>query len=166
MSTDPDLSRDSNRWVRLSMAGVAALIILSVAVPAMTPDADPDKLENEIHTEINEQRQAAGVSALRHDERMRTYAAGYSGRMATEDFFSHTPPDGVIKERISCEASGENLFLLPDTKGNESELAAEIVSGWMDSKQHRQNILDPRWREEGVGVSVAGDTIVKQRFCG
>jgi uncharacterized protein YkwD len=166
MDAEPEISRASNRWVRLSMAGFAALVLLSVAVPALTPPADADTLEAEIHSEINDRRQANGVDTLSHNDEMSNYAASYSVRMVEGDFFAHTPPSGPPKQRVLCDATGENLFELPETGGDESEMAEEIVDGWMQSDAHRRNILDPRWRAEGIGVHVAGRTVVTQRFCG
>jgi uncharacterized protein YkwD len=34
--------------------------------------------------------------------------------------------------------------------------AASVVADWMDSPGHRDNILDPRWRDMGVGVRTGG----------
>lgn len=166
MHDQHELSRSWNRWVRMSMAGFAALILLSVIAPATAPDVDADKLEAEIHAEINEQRVAEGLPPIDHSETISDYASEYSQRMAQNDFFAHEPPSGPPKKQALCSPSGENLQIYPDTKGNESEIAEEIVSEWMESDGHRKNILYPQWHSEGIGVHVDGKIIVTQRFCG
>lgn len=49
----------------------------------------------------------------------------------------------------------------------EEDIAEEIVRGWMDSPDHRQNILDPRYDREGLGVARASDDrlYVTQNLC-
>ncbi|MBR1645275.1 MAG: hypothetical protein IJ685_00715 [Selenomonadaceae bacterium] len=63
--------------------------------------------------------------------------------------FSHTRPDGsdcftVLRNR--GRACGENIAAGHGT-------AAETVEQWMNSEGHRENILDPRYRELGVGYA-------------
>lgn len=53
---------------------------------------------------------------------------------------------------------------------NESELAEIIVTQWMESTGHRENILRPEWNSEGIGVAIddtEDDTVVyvTQNFC-
>ncbi len=63
--------------------------------------------------------------------------------------FSHTRPNGsncftVMRNR--GRTYGENI-----AAGHAS--AAEVVEQWMNSDGHRQNILNPRFRELGVGYA-------------
>jgi uncharacterized protein YkwD len=41
------------------------------------------------------------------------------------------------------------------------------VEGWMKSPGHRENILAPHWKRQGIGVEIApGNRIlVTQNFC-
>jgi uncharacterized protein YkwD len=41
------------------------------------------------------------------------------------------------------------------------------IQGWLDSPAHRRNLLDPDWRQEGIGVARAenGRLYVTQNFC-
>jgi len=148
------------------MTGFAILVVASVALPAVAPGPDKDTLETEIHEEINDRRQARGLTALTHNERMSGYAANYSERMAKNDFFAHTPPSKPPKQQVRCGITGENLVSLSKTSGEESELAAEVVNTWMRSEQHRNNILQTTWRAQGIGVAFGDELIVTQRFCG
>ncbi|MFC1905285.1 CAP domain-containing protein [Chloroflexota bacterium] len=36
-----------------------------------------------------------------------------------------------------------------------SELAELVVQGWMSSQGHRENILEPYWRTEGIGIAIS-----------
>lgn len=63
--------------------------------------------------------------------------------------------------------SGENIGgTICD--GEPLEIAEELVHGWMESEGHRKNILDPRYKETGVGIMEDfGDTfLATQVFIG
>jgi uncharacterized protein YkwD len=53
---------------------------------------------------------------------------------------------------------------------NETDIARGLVSQWMNSTGHRENILRPFWESEGIGVAIEdvnGKTRVyaTQNFC-
>jgi len=79
--------------------------------------------------------------------------------MASEDYFEHVGPRGqtplarmrsvgyISSSRVGYEV-GENIAW--GTLRLASPRA--IVAAWMASPGHRANILDPRYRETGIGV--------------
>jgi uncharacterized protein YkwD len=113
--------------------------------------------------------------------------------MATRGYFSHTSPEGeTFADRYEafgydCRAptdgggyltGGENIaqtwYDTPvRTDGGtveyttEEELARGIVTQWMNSPGHRDNILTAAWQNEGIGVYVTDDgkVYVTQNFC-
>ncbi|MGA2367890.1 MAG: CAP domain-containing protein [Dehalococcoidia bacterium] len=48
----------------------------------------------------------------------------------------------------------------------QEEIAKQTVTGWMNSTGHRENILTPYWKQEGIGVSISenGEVYVTQDF--
>ena len=66
---------------------------------------------------------------------------------------------------------GENIFqtnlydsvytinnIPTDYRWNDLEKIAKVtVDGWMNSKEHRDNIVTPSWKKEGIGVYVSND---------
>jgi uncharacterized protein YkwD len=109
---------------------------------------------------INRERQAAGESPLQANPLLVTAAQGHSEEMSREDFFEHRGQRGatplsrmraagyVYSPQIGYEL-GENLGW--GTLGLSTPRA--VVAAWMASAGHRENILDPRYRETGIGVS-------------
>ncbi|WP_258555511.1 CAP domain-containing protein [Halopelagius longus] len=144
-------------------------------------------LEREIHKEINERRQSHGLSPLKSDSQLSNVARSHSQDMATRDYFSHDSPEGrdfddrYQQHGYECRVQisdreyatgGENIAYRASSglETNESELADEIVNGWMNSTGHRENILRPYWRVEGIGVTVTSRddmtaVYVTQNFC-
>jgi uncharacterized protein YkwD len=103
---------------------------------------------------INRQRTTRGLPALTADSRLDRSAQGWTNEMVSHHEFTH---GADFTERISTvgfrwSQAGENIasgFLTP----------ASVVTAWMASTGHCQNILSPAFREVGTGVS-RGATLV------
>lgn len=102
----------------------------------------------------NAERAAAGLPPLAHNTALTTAAELHSQSMAINGFFAHDDPTtgATPEQRIvdagytDWEAIGENVF-------GGSDLPSVVVSGWMNSDGHRENILSPNYREIGVGYT-------------
>jgi uncharacterized protein YkwD len=108
---------------------------------------------------INRERVANGEQPLKVDRKLARAAQGHSEDMANQDYFSHEAPNGstplqrmeavgyIYSQEIGYEV-GENiawgtLWLATP---------ASIVESWMNSPEHRANILDANYVDTGMGV--------------
>ena len=104
----------------------------------------------------NAERAEAGCGPVRADSRLSSAAQRHASDMAANDYFSHTDQNGngsadrMRDAGFSGSATGENIAY-----GQES--ASEVVSAWMDSAGHRENILDCDYTRVGVGYDSRGD---------
>ncbi len=121
-----------------------------------------ESLEQQCLDEINRVRRHSGLTRLDFYEELLPVARDYSRRMAEQNFFSHSDPDGrTVRERVE-EADirwrmvGENLAY---SSGYVNPVAASL-HGWMDSPGHRRNILDPDFRLTAIGVWIKEDGTV------
>ena len=158
---------------------------------------DTTAIEAAIHERVNEIRRARELAPLASDDDLAEIATYYSRRMAAEEFFSHTAPDGQTLldryERFGYDCridtggrryvtGGENLAYtyaytpvrteegVVSYDGNETRIARGIVAGWMHSPGHRENLLRPYWKREGIGVVLDAEdgkiqVIATQNFC-
>ena len=130
--------------------------------------SEPDAEENlsfakQVVNLVNEERAKAGLSALVLDETLASAAMVRATEIETS--FSHTRPDGrsfstVLSDMgIQYRRSGENIAW-----GQQSPQA--VMEGWMNSKGHRANILNPNFTKIGVGYrkNAAGRTYWTQLF--
>ena len=115
---------------------------------------------------LNNERVSHGLEPLTVVQGLTQPSAAYSARMVTENFFAHVAPDGAtLTDRL--EANG---YIDPDGdwtvgeniawgQGNISTARAIMVA-WMNSPEHRDNILEPEYDEVGIGVvpGTPGDT--------
>lgn len=103
---------------------------------------------------VNTERAKNGLGALTMNA-----AASRAAQVRAAEIvksFSHTRPDGTScftvleDEKVSYSTAGENIaYGYPD--------AASVMNGWMNSPEHRANILKSSFRQLGVGVCRAAD---------
>jgi uncharacterized protein YkwD len=115
------------------------------------------QLERKAFDLLNEKRKEQGLTAVQWSEDVAKVARQHSESMAVYKFFSHTGLDGsMVNDRADAlglsrwKAIGENIAY---NRGydNPVEFACQR---WMQSQSHRENILNPRWKEAGIGVAV------------
>ena len=103
----------------------------------------------------NRERRAHGLRGLRRSRILTRAARRHAGDMARRHYFDHlsrrgrSPFDragraGYGGRRV---AVGENLYYRLAPLPNPSQ----VMAAWMASPVHRQEILNPRFRELGIG---------------
>ena len=113
----------------------------------------------------NDIRRRNGLAVLLVDGMCRDAARGHSADMLNRNYFSHTDPQGrTLKERLPANFAarqwGENIWT---GRGYDPRkvhyLAQVIMTGWMNSQGHRENILAPGYTHLGVGVMAKNQEI-------
>jgi uncharacterized protein YkwD len=105
---------------------------------------------------VNEERTQRGLDPLLlHDQVEVEVAWRHSVDMRTGPFFAHVNPctgqdvgDRLDEAGIGWQAAGENI-----ARGQPTPEA--VMSAWMSSQGHRDNILNPVFTHLGVGVEDA-----------
>ncbi|MBR4152939.1 MAG: CAP domain-containing protein [Selenomonadaceae bacterium] len=125
------------------MSIVAAVILLVSSQNAYAAD----DFAVEVLNLVNAERARVGVAPLRLADDLQAASAIRAREIV--GYFSHTRPDGsdcftVMRNR--GRTCGENI-----AAGHGS--ATETVAQWMDSQGHRENILNPAFKELGVGYA-------------
>jgi len=108
---------------------------------------------------LNGERADHGLAPLAVNAKLTSAASAYAQDLVTGSYFSHTGRDGSgVFERI------ERTGYLPEDRAwrigenlawGTGALAtpAAIMQAWMNSPGHRDNILNGRYREIGIGVA-------------
>ena len=148
---------------------------------------DISKLEQQIHSLINYVRTSAGLQPLAWNDTLNKIARNHSLDMAVRNYFSHTSPEGYdILDRYliggfsTNTACAENIFQCSRIKYQwyingipssteyytQDEIALLTVKSWLESAGHRENILTPDWRLEGIGIAISsrGEIYITQNF--
>lgn len=108
----------------------------------------------------NEDRLQNTVPALQHDPLLQLAAQAKANDMVKDNYWAHVSPTGeepwkfVIDTGYQYQAAGENLaygFSSPTS----------IMNAWMQSTDHRANLLNGDYQEVGFGVVQAPDYLGK-----
>ena len=117
-------------------------------------------LELRVFDLINKQRAQIGLDDLEWNDDVAEIARRHSENMANYNFFSHTDMNGwMVNDRADAlgikkwRAIGENIAFNRGYK-NPAESAVER---WMQSPSHRENLLNNRWQQSGIGIAVTED---------
>jgi len=139
------------------LAALAA-VPASVALPLpRSPAASLSHFESSVLGDINTFRAEHGLTRLHLSPQLTSAAAAHSQQMAQDGYFAHESADGsAFWQRLQSFyrrspahlwAVGENLLW------SSSALSGGRALGlWLASPPHRQNLLDPRWREIGLSA--------------
>ena len=144
--------------VMLAIAPVA----LAAPAAAQNDDSKLTQIEQSALDEVNAERSSAGLSPLVCTPELCHIARSFSRDMVERHFFNHQDPDGRrINERadqagVHWRSVGENIARNRGFK----DPASVAVREWMKSEGHRQNILDARYLETGIGAWVGPDKTV------
>ena len=149
----------------LALSGaLASTVHASDAAPSTTERLQA--LDGQILTRLNAVRAAHGLRPLIVSDGLENAAVAHSRDLIQAGVFQHDSPDGTsFVQRLkhfyspsgySSWTAGENILY------NTADIDAETaIEAWLDSPPHRENMLDPDWREVGIGsvhASSAGGT--------
>jgi uncharacterized protein YkwD len=150
--------RAASRLILMMCAiGAAATVFAPMAAASGRRCADahapiasttrPD-LQRAVACLINDQRRAHGLPGLSENSRLNRSAQGWTNVMVSHRDFTHGADfaSRITAAGFHWSTAGENIatgFATP----------ASVVSAWMASTGHCQNILNPAFRDVGTGVS-------------
>lgn len=106
----------------------------------------------EIVKETNEARLTEGLPALATSSKLTIAAQLKANHMATNRYFGHWSPDGktpwdfITMAGYDYYTAGENLAI----HFMETE---DMVKAWLNSPTHRANLLNPSFKETGIGIA-------------
>lgn len=105
----------------------------------------------------NRVRDAKGLRPLSTSRRLDIAANRFSAILAHLQELSHTADGQDLTARAQAtnypfRRLGENIGWTSKRQVEEA-IAADLVKRWMDSRGHRRNILERRFRDIGVGVT-------------
>jgi len=128
-------------------------------------------MESSITCLINDERTSNGLRPVAPNGELRQAALSHSNEMVNQGYFEHTSPGGVtFIDRIESTGYirgarswtvGENLVWGTGPRSTPEAL----VTAWMNSPPHRENLLRPSFRELGV-AAVAGTPLSRSDTSG
>ncbi len=129
---------------------VGLAVFSLILVPGGVVFASPITKANVIEL-TNKERVKAGLPVLWSNYKLNLAAQRKANDMMAKGYWEHyhngkSPWDWMHEAGYEFKAAGENLAI--------DFLEVEpMIKAWMDSPTHRQNILNPNFKEIGVGIA-------------
>jgi uncharacterized protein YkwD len=170
-----------DKWFARLAAAASPPVTPAPNVPA-APNEKIDAIAQLILRGINHERVARKLAVLTLDARLVEIAQARSNDMIRRAYFSHQDPergsiafqDLIRSKQYHFLFAGENIAeiknqgsLVPTaltvySRYGANDIADQFVSGWLNSQEHRDNILNPHFARTGIalGVSLDGTRMV------
>ena len=126
-------------------------------VPQLTPQqAQANEYIAKVVELTNVIRQEFGLEVFTENSQLQQAAQTQSENLAFLDFFNHTGLDGKHPwDRVAD--TGYNYWTVGENIAAGQLTPEEVVQAWMDSPPHRAAILNPDFKEIGVGFQYLAD---------
>lgn len=147
----------------ISQTPTSQLLIHRLNQPAIQPQAFTDLAQTMLQR-INIIRQQHGLSPIVLNAQLSQSAQTYADLMLRQNHFSHTSPNGQTFRQRNEAAGYTNWQWMGENIARGQGTVNQVVNDWMSSPTHRQNILDPRAQEMGLGFTAGSDTYWVQEF--
>lgn len=151
------------RWIARCSVAALAFFFLSVhtvrAESAQAPTPQLDSAIQSVVAAINGARAQAGLPPLALNPQLVQAAQGHATDMVTNGNYSHWGTDGSsVNMRVQRAGYGQDGWA-SENWVSVSE-PGKAIQWWMNSTVHRNNILNPKWTELGLGAGTAGSQII------
>lgn len=138
---------------------LSALFLVIISVLLGTLPAYADSSEQAVIDLTNAQRTQQGLPPLTVSPELTSAARSYALTLAQGNFFSHTGLDGSTFISRDEAAGYRGWDYLEENLAAGQTSPQQVVTAWLNSPEHRANLLSPRVHEIGVGhVYLAGST--------
>ncbi len=131
----------------LNQSFIRSLTILKPGILGYSSEITVDK----VISATNSQRQKLGLASLKYNATLSQSAAAKAEDMFKNNYWAHNSPQGKTpwdffkSAGYQYSVAGENLAKdFYDTEG--------LIKAWMNSPTHRDNIVNPKYQEIGIGV--------------
>lgn len=133
----------------LGLAPSASAACLGADLPYSS--ANEQAMTEAVRCLVNVERTARGLPAVASNSLLDTVARAHSADMAANNYFSHDSQDGT-KFSARMTAGGYDWVAAGENIAAGYRTAKIVMTGWMASKGHCENILNGQFAELGVGV--------------
>lgn len=99
----------------------------------------------------NQKRRESGLPPLKFDSNLAKGALNKASNMLEYDYWAHVSPSGT-SPWVFFNRSGYSYLYAGENLARDFESPEGVVSAWMASPTHRENILSPKYEDIGIAV--------------
>ncbi|HVY67305.1 MAG TPA: CAP domain-containing protein [Patescibacteria group bacterium] len=140
-------------FVILLAAFLLVKLLISLFEPHRELSQASDLTVSAISNAVNSQRVLHNLNSLTANPLLAKAAASKAQDMIDRNYFAHVDPDGhYIWDTIVADGYTPYLMLGENLAINFYDTDS-LISAWMNSPTHRENILQAGFRDQGMGLS-------------
>ncbi len=118
--------------------------------------AQNGSFQQQILSLVNAERSKAGLEPVTLNSKLSQAAQNHTNDMISKRYFSHNSPSGsTMVSRV--KAVGYTYSTIGENIAAGGSTASATMTQWMNSPGHKANILNPKFRELGVGYGASND---------
>jgi uncharacterized protein YkwD len=129
---------------------------LAEQFPTCLEPASGVEWRDEVLRLVNVERARAGLDPVTHNQTLEDQATQYACEMIYYDFWGHENPVTGTDLPDRAEQFGYDYYMIGENLAAGQSSPAQAMADWMASEGHRENILEPKFTELGVGVRTGG----------
>lgn len=101
--------------------------------------------------DTNSARNQDQLQALHYNRQLAAAAQAKANDMAARNYWSHTAPDGT-QPWYFIDGSGYQYQIAAENLAYGFGTSKAVVQGWLNSPEHRDNLLNASYRDVGFGI--------------
>ena len=142
---------------KLLMAPMMILWVWTACLAALPQRPDISAIEEKLLEWVNKERMSLNLNTLKFSPSLRTVALEHSKDMASQQKLTHLSSSGksylgrLVEAGLFFIEIGENVAV------SDTFDAEFIHQGFMESPEHRDNVLNPKYDTAGIGVVYSKD---------
>lgn len=106
---------------------------------------------DQIVSATNQERISLGLPPLKYSEKLADAARRKADNMLTENYWAHTAPSGK-SPWTWFKAAGYSYVFAGENLAKDFGDTSRMMSAWMASPTHKENIVNPKYKEIGLAV--------------
>jgi uncharacterized protein YkwD len=125
----------------------------------LAPDGtNLERAEQSVLCLVNGERLDVGLSPVANQMQLASASKAWAAELVRDQIWGHSSPSGstLDKRAIASGYTDADEWQVSENLGYGSSTRATpraIVQGWLDSPEHRANMLTPEYRDVGVGMT-------------
>lgn len=159
------MNQKINKFIQKSVTALVFILIFNISALSL---ASAKATSAGVIDLVNSTRQSSGLNTLNTNDKLTAAALAKANDMFSKGYFAHVSPDGkqpwdfINATGYNYVYAGENLAI----GYNDNQ---EVMTAWLNSPTHRENILNPNYREIGIATQSgtyegSQTTIIVQEF--
>lgn len=130
---------------------IGSQVIFSNVMADVVAGKQTDITVNTLLEQTNKEREQAGLVALKLNDKLNQAAESKARDMLDKQYWAHESPDNIQPWKW-LETAGYKYSKAGENLAKDYVSTEAVMAAWMNSTEHRENILDPDYQDVGFAV--------------